>query len=192
MREYLLALLRSFVPYIIVGALCLWAGMWIQSGKTPVMPQPITKYIPAPDGYIDLPELTFTPAMRYVILDPGKAEKDTVFKVDTVYAPSSWIGRYDLINTDEAIKLTDDKVYLSYFDPGELNYVIDEYNIPPPSWTKHINISAGTNLLEQPQRLYVGIDAAIYYHQVGVGATLLVNNLEQAPIILAQIKYRFQ
>lgn len=187
MKEYLIAITKHYLPHILIAVLCFYLGVWWQSGNISVVTKPITKYIPAPKGYIDLPEYNFQPSLRYVITKPSKADKDTVMVRDTVYVPSDLIDRYNIISF-EPIKVRNQTVFLEYWNPTTQNYMIDEYTIPEQDWRFNVYSALVVNIR---QEFLPGIKLLGSYKKIGFSADAFLNPVAlDRSIVLAGITYR--
>lgn len=146
--EYVFGWLKAIFPTLLLAAISFWAGMWVQSGQTPVLPETVTRYIPSPEGYIDLPELSLSPVVTYVFTDPVKAGRDTVIVRDTIAVPKQWsINQEYFLFTNDAVRVADDRLYLSYFDPWDQRYKLHEYAIPEDPWRFTLSISTQVDII---------------------------------------------
>lgn len=187
MREYVIALFRVSIPYMIIGALSFWAGIWVQSGQTPAVPKTVTKYIPSPKGYIDLPEIKATPSVHWIIT---KNKTDTVTRTDTIHVPVSWGHKYELVE-DKPLSLNADHVFLETYNPRSNQFQIQEFNIPDPTWDIIVTGTIGINPFTVEYTPVMDLSGQIIYQQFSGKATIIASSFNSPPIALIGVGFNF-
>lgn len=195
--------IKPFVPYIVVAIVFFLLGYWMQDGKVEVKEIPAVKYLPNPEGYVDLPDYSMSPVVEYVFTRPESAGRDTVFRVDSIFVPVSY-DRYRLL-TNESVRMTDEKLYLSVFDPFRKDYVLQEYDVPEPTFTYewHFMLGAalgGSNIanvagpgIASIERVHVypvfGTGITGWWRRWGISADVYMYEFGEYPIGLVGINY---
>lgn len=178
--------MNKFIPYIIIVLLSFAIGYWAGSGTSPIIPEPVTRYVAPGKLPFSVPELRATPDTRFII----GARTDTVtVKPETVYVPVD-MDPYNLASPNP-ITLTSRQVHYRYFDTADQRYKVDLFDIPAQRW--HLRAYADLfawDILNQPVFL-PGLRAEAGYRRLTVQAGTYLNTTNQQPIIMAGVSYRF-
>lgn len=177
------AILPHIISYAIVAIAFFIGGIWVQSQRTPVLPKPVTQYLPNfGQKYLDLPDFRY-PTYSFVTIE----KKELHVRVDTIKVPVE-IERVIVLPTD-AVRLNSKYLFLKKFDTQSGEYIIDQYTVPKPNFTHSIRFVALTNPLIEPMPLYAGLSADLSYKRFGVTGQALFNTLGE-PLVLAGISIK--
>lgn len=130
--------LKSIVPYLLILFLGFAIGYWFATGISPVIPDPIVKYIERPglnvDRYFsDPPRLPDVPNYRFIIVERPEVE-ERIIRV-----PIEFPRHFGLIE-DNAVRIRGRTVYLRHFDTETGQFRINQYEIARPNWNIGLNI----------------------------------------------------
>lgn len=161
------AILPHVISYTIVAIAFFVLGIWYHSGTTPVIPNPVVKYVPHLGNYLDLPDFN-PPVYSYIVV-----KKETIkTRVDTFRVPVE-INKVKILS-NEGVRINNKAVFVRYYDSAENQYRIDQYKIPERKIWHSIQVVAMTQPLNESLPVYGGLRAMIGYKQIGFSGTALL------------------
>ena len=129
-------ILQNIFPYLLILLLGFAIGYWSASGTSPVIPDPVVKYIDrhglSIDGYFTKPaRLPDIPNYRFIVV-PKPVVEERIVRVPVAFPP-----HFGLIS--DPIRVRGRNVYLRYFDTESEQFRIDRYTIQP-NWNVGMNV----------------------------------------------------